>query len=244
MTRGRAATIHIFISGAIALIAVTLFLGVWYPPPFFHAAGADELTLLLVGVDVCAGPLLTLIVFRPGKRGLKLDLAVIALIQVFAFFYGSYVVLQSRPIFLVGDVDRFVLISANQITDADLAQGSQARFRVRSWTGPVLVMAEMPTDDKERTDIAFSALGGRDLQNLPRYYHEFMPLGAQLLERSKPLESLLTKPGAQDVLKYLPEGKAASDIRWLPLQARKTDLVMLMDATTAMPIKALAIDPW
>ena len=75
MSRWKAASIHCSISALVGLIVGFLLFGLWYPPPYFHAAGADELILLLVGVDLTLGPLLTLIVFRSGKRGLKFDLA-------------------------------------------------------------------------------------------------------------------------------------------------------------------------
>src|SRR3982751_1527004 len=108
MSRWKAAAIHLSISAAIAVIACALFFVVWYPGTYFHAAGADELVILLVGVDLAIGPLLTLIVFRSGKRGLRFDLTSIAIAQAVALMYGAHVVLQSRPIFLVAALDRFV----------------------------------------------------------------------------------------------------------------------------------------
>jgi hypothetical protein len=132
MTRWKAASIHLGISTLIGAVAAALMLGMWYPPPFFRAAGADELILLLVGVDLVIGPLLTLIVFRTGKRGLKFDLAAIGTFQAAALLYGLFVVLQARPVFLVAAVDRLVLVAANKISDADLAQGPEPRFRSRS----------------------------------------------------------------------------------------------------------------
>jgi hypothetical protein len=247
MTRWKAAAIHLSISAVIGCTALLLFLFIWYPPPYFGAAGADELTLLLVCVDLCIGPLLTLIVFRSGKWGLKFDLAAIAVAQLSALVYGCHVVLESRPVFLVGVLDRFVLVSANEISDADLADGQQPRFRKRSWTGPKLVIAEQPATEKERSDLAFSALDGRDLQNLPKYYRDFEPLGAQLLKRAKPLSSLYQKDSesAPLVKKTLGDRHLSeSNVRWLPLEARKRDMVMLVDATTADPVGALPIDPW
>src|SRR5262245_26907069 len=107
MTRWKAAAIHSSISAVIALLVGALLFGVWYPPPYFHAAGADELVLLLVGVDLGIGPLLTLIVFRSGKPGLRFDLWVIACAQTVALIYGLSIMLQSRPVFLVAAFDRF-----------------------------------------------------------------------------------------------------------------------------------------
>ena len=155
MSRWKAAAIHLSISFAIGLIVGALLLFVWYPRPFFHAAGADELVLLLVGVDLVLGPLLTLILFRSGKWGLKFDLAMIAILQSAALIYGLSIVLKARPVFLVAVVDRFSLISANDLDPADLAKGSQPEFRSLSLTGPRLVGARIPSTWQERNKVLF-----------------------------------------------------------------------------------------
>lgn len=247
MTRWKAAAIHLAISACIGAGAGLLLFNVWYPPPYFHAAGADELILLLVGVDLALGPLLTLIVFRSGKRGLKFDLAFIGFVQTVALVYGMSVVLASRPVFLVGAVDRFVLVAANEITDADLAQGSETLFRSRSWTGPVLVASTPPTDVKQHNDLVFSAFYGRDLPNIPKYYHRYEEAGEKLLATAKPLQALRdNKPQYFGLIEnwLAQSGRAQSSIVWVPVRARKADLVMLLDAKTAQPLQALAIDPW
>lgn len=247
MTRWKAASIHLCISATIGLVTGALMFGVWYPPPFFHAAGADELILLLVGVDLALGPLLTLVVFRTGKRGLKFDLIAIGTFQSVALVYGMSIVLQARPIFLVAAVDRLVVVAANEVSDADLAQGSEPRFRSRSWKGPQLVAARMPTNPIEKSDLAFSALAGRDLQNLPRYYCDYADGGRALLLRAKPLGQLLTKDAqsAPLVERWLREaGRSANSVVWIPIQASKADMVMLLDAQSAEPLHALTIDPW
>ena len=242
MSRWKAAAIHSSISVVVALVVGTLLLGVWYRPPYFHAAGADELVLLLVGVDLAIGPLLTLIVFRAGKRGLRFDLATIGVLQTVALIYGLSVILESRPIFLVGAVDRFVLVSANEISDEDLAAGSEEAFRQRSWTGPRLVAAVLPADPKERSDLMSLAFSGRDIQNLPKYYRSYASEGPNLLAKAKPLAALRNK---SDVDVWLEKtGRQESSVVWLPLQARKNDLVMLLDARDSQPLQALAIEPW
>ncbi len=154
---------------------------------------------------------------------------------------------NARPVFLVAAVDRLVLVSANEIKDADLAQGSEPRFRSRSWTGPRLVAAKMPTDPTERGDLAFSALAGRDLQNLPRYYCDYSEGGSSLLKKANTLEKLLRdKPQSRTVVEewLADSARPASSVVWVPLQASKADLVMLLDAQTASPLHAFAIDPW
>ena len=89
MSRWKASGIHLLLSAAIAVVVLTLMLMVWYPWPLFEAAGGSRLVFILVGVDVTLGPLITLVIFKSGKPGLKFDLTVIALVQLAA--------LVSRP---------------------------------------------------------------------------------------------------------------------------------------------------
>lgn len=247
ITRWKAASIHLSISAFIGVISGGLLFGVWYPSPLFHAAGADELILLLVGVDLCIGPLLTLLVFRQGKWGLKFDLAVIGVLQLAALIYGMHVVLEARPIFLAAVVDRIEVVAADEITDDDLAQGSEPEFRSRSWTGPRLVAVQMPKDEIERSDLAFSALNGRDAQNIPKYFRHYSEAGTTILKNAKSLDLLQAKHPEEfvqidDWLKQSQHRRES--LVWVPLEARKADQVMLVDAKTAEPVKAFAVDPW
>ena len=247
MSRWKAAAIHLSISATIGVLTLILLFGVWYPPPYFHAGGADELVLLLVGVDLTLGPLLTLVVFRSGKRGLKFDLALIGLMQAAALVYGMNVVLATRPIFLVAVPDRFVLVSANEITDADLALGSEERFRSRSWTGPRLVGVEFPTNLQERNDLVFAAAAGRDIQNQPRYFRDFGQRATTLIAHGKPLEQLRKRSAQADqtLSQWLASsGHDPASVLWMPLLARSTDLVALIDAKSGNLLGALPIEPW
>lgn len=247
MTRWKAAGIHLLISVCIAALVFGLLFWVWYPPPYFHAAGADELVMLLVGVDLALGPLLTLIVFRSGKKGLKLDLLVIGLVQSIALVYGLSVILESRPVFLVAAVDRFNLVSANQISDADLAEGHQDTFRRRSWTGPKLVAVKLPTDSKESMELALSGVDGKDVERMPSYYADYKSQTAALLTRAQALDKLPIKDAQQrqtvdDWLRT--HQRQRNEVVWLPVVARRKDLTMMLDPDTGMPLGAVDVTPW
>ena len=98
--RWQAAGTHLLICIAIAATVIAVMLGVWYPGPLFEAAGGTGMLYILVGVDVILGPLLTLIVFKSGKRGMKFDLTAIGLVQVAALIYGAHIVYLARPAFI------------------------------------------------------------------------------------------------------------------------------------------------
>ena len=247
MSRWKAAGIHVSISALIGLIAATLIFGVWYPRPYSHAAGADKLVVLLLGVDVVLGPLLTLIVFRAGKWGMRFDLTVIAIAQACAFLYGTSVVVRARPAFVVGNVDRFNLVVANDIDDEDYAKAVKPEFRGPPWTGPRLIGALPPTDVRERNKLVLAGPGGKDIDVLPQYYVDYADVAAALLHKAKPLDAL-TKQHAEAapiIESWLRDHhRTTADVVWLPLQAPRVSLTMLLDGTSGQPLDALQIDPW
>lgn len=247
MSRWKAATLHLSISMMIGLVTAALLLLVWYPPPLFHAAGADTLVLLLVSVDLGLGPLLTLVVFKSGKRGLKFDLSVIALAQAIALVYGLSVVLRARPVFIATAVDRLVVVTADELDPADLAKASKPEFRHLSLTGPILVGTRIPTDWRERNTVLFSSTAGKDIEEYPQYYIDYAQAAPKLLERAKPLDALPARDEAQRRLvaaALAKLGKHETDVVWVPMVARRANLVMLLDRHSGNPLKALLINPW
>jgi hypothetical protein len=246
MSRWKAAGIHLLISISIAVAIGVLFLFVWYPPPYLHAAGADELIVLLVGVDVAFGPLLTLIVFRSNKPSLKFDLTVIAIVQLVALVYGLNVVLQSRPVFLVAVADQIELVSANELEASDLAAGKKPEFQTLSWTGPRLVGAQLPADAEERSTVAFSAALGKDVQRYPKYYVDFSTIAKDLVAHARPVSELpIVDETSNQALEAAVKSAAIekSELLWVPLKTRRDLLTMLIRRSDGSPVKAIAVDP-
>lgn len=247
MSRWKAAAIHFLLSLLAGGLVFGLLFGLWFPPPYFHAAGADKLVLLLFGIDLTLGPLLTLIIFKSGKPGLKFDLTVIGLVQAAALVYGLHVITVTRPVFLVGAIDRFNLVSAKDIDPADLAEARHEAFRHLSWTGAQLVAAERPTDSAERTKLLFSGLEGKDIERLPKYFVPYAEQAQTLLQRAQPLDKLRphdTAASAEVDAWLARNGRNRADVVWLPVMARNASLTMMMDKQSGQPLGALDIDPW
>ncbi len=244
ISRWQAAGIHVGITVVVAILVSTLLFGIWYPPPYFGAGGADHLMIVLVSVDLTIGPLLTLIVFKSGKWGMRFDLWVIALLQVTALGYGLSVMAKSRPIFLVGNIDRFVLVPSNAIGDADIAKGHADEYRTRSWTGARLVGASIP-DEAARQKLISAAFAGLDIENFPEYYVPYRDVAQELVKHAKPLETLRKRAGASIVDDWLARNhRDPASVVWLPVVSRAYDLSMLVDRSTGQPLQAFPIDPW
>lgn len=120
LSRFKASFIHLLISAALVGSVFTVVFWAWYPSPAFEVAGASSIIVLLVVVDLVLGPLLTLVVFKQGKPGLKFDLTVIALVQLAALLYGSFTLYEERPYYLVFSVDRLEFVARKDIDESEL----------------------------------------------------------------------------------------------------------------------------
>lgn len=246
MNRWKAAGIHLSISVVLALLMLALLYFLWFPAPYFAAAGANRLILLLMGVDVCIGPLMTLLVVNRHKprKLLRLDLSIIGVLQAIAFGYGMYVIVDARPVFIVAEVDELVMVSSHQLADADLAKGTLPEFRKRSLTGPVLVGA-LPPKGVSSGDFALKVLEtGKDVDRLPQYYLPYDQAIDAVLKRAKPLASLHSATGAQrDYLDRLQAANPTQPLVVLPLQRGGDSYSAIMSPVTKRPVAVLAIDP-
>jgi hypothetical protein len=241
-SRWQAAGTHLLISILIAAVAIAVMLGVWYPGPLFEAAGGTGMLYILVGVDVILGPLLTLIVFKSGKRGMKFDLTMIGLVQVAALIYGAHIVFLARPAFMVFVKDRFELATAVELDPAELAAAKYPEFRSPGWTGPVLVATDMPTDPKERDRLINATMAGFDLQHFPRYYVPYAERTKQVLDKAETVARLrVSEPvSAKAVDAYLASsGVREDEVRVLLMRTRFAWIVVLLDPKTAQPLKML-----
>jgi len=247
MNRWKAASIHLSISLVLAAAVGLLLYFLWFPSPYFVAAGASKLIMLLMGVDIGIGPLLTFVVASPhkSKKLLKLDLSVIAAMQTIAFAYGIHVIAAARPVFVVAAGDRLVLILAEELNDADLAQGSEPAFRARSWTGPILVGALPPKGDEGMKVVEQALAGGKDIDQLPKFYVPYDEVVAKLMRHAKLLSQLKTANGYQHKqLEQLQEATEGEKLLALPLERGDEDYTAIMSPKTMRPILILPIDPW
>jgi hypothetical protein len=240
-TRWQAAGIHVSVSAAIGALALILMLLVWYPGELFRIAGGSTLIVILVGVDVVLGPLLTLVVFDPAKRLLKLDLALIASVQLAALVYGTWVMFEARPAYLVFVVDRIDVVTAVAADPAARAAARRDEFRGLNLGRPMLAAAPMPTDPDERNQVVAAAAGGVDLLLTPRYWVPYAEAKDQVLARARSLDDIrkvdpaTNGPALDAALAAL--GRPAESLRALGVKAKDGEAVMLIDAASGQPVE-------
>jgi hypothetical protein len=247
-SRLRAALVHFLICLCIAAAVLLLMLQFWYPHPYFEASGALRLALIVIGVDVVVGPVLTFVVFKRGKKKLKFDLSVIAALQLTALAYGIHVVYVARPVFLVFAIDQFEIVAANDVDPDSLAKVRDRPFGTLSLTGPTLVGAQIPQDQKEKERILLSTLRtGRDLAQMPQYYLPYEQLKLGAAARAKPLEHLRKRHPEAEAQLHAAEQRARDrsiELAYLPVVGRMRDLTALVDRRTGELFELVQVDPW
>lgn len=249
LNRWKASAIHLCLSALIALTVVTIMLLVWYPPPYFNAMGGQGLLKILVGVDVTLGPLLTLIIFNPKKKSLRFDLSVIAAVQIAALAYGVFIMFEARPVYTAFATDRFDIVSANELDQADLDAGPP-QYRELPLTGPRVVGIRYPDKEKnpeEWNKLVFTAASGKDVPQFPKYYVPYPDVAADVLKKAKPLAALVekkpeTKAAVQSFVTG--SGRAESGLVYVPLMGRGEAMTAVLDAQDAKIIGYLSIDPY
>ena len=222
---------HLLVSLLVAVVSLLVVFGVWYPSPLDAGLGVASIFMLLLCIDVVIGPLLTLVVARQGKKTLKADLAVIALLQVTALAYGLYTVAQGRPVWLVYDHNRFEVVQAYEAVTAAAAPDAPPL----TFTGPQ--WAAVTADP--------AATANRDAflqQAFLRGYGADAGRNAQAGAHAVPLAVLqkFNDPAQVDAL--LRPYPAATG--YIPMIAKEKTLVVLVNKADGLPIAIVDLRPW
>jgi hypothetical protein len=239
-SRWAASGIHLFLSILIAAAVVAAMLFLWYPTPYFQAMGGSGLLMLVVGVDVVLGPLITLIVFNPKKKSLKTDLICVAFVQFAALVYGVSMMFQARPVYTVFNKDRFDAVIAADMNAVETAKVTDAAYKSLSLAGPQLVAMEVPTDMDEVRRMLFS---GIDSRAFSQHYVSYESKAKAAANASQSFtQTQKNNPASAEKLKTFLTSKSLDETKvgFLPLYTRNEDMTVVLDRETG---KILAIAP-
>ncbi|OFK89967.1 MULTISPECIES: hypothetical protein [unclassified Eikenella] len=222
----RLASFHLLGSAVLAGLAAWLVIKFLYPYPYSEMLGGLHLLLLIVGVDVVCGPLLTLILASPKKsrRDTCLDFALITVIQLGALSYGIHAVYLARPVYYAFDHDRFAVVTAAQLSDEDLAKAPENMRSLPLYGVEQISLATIPKEEMQ--DSVLLSLGGIEPVARPNLW---LPLdatkeAADVRAAMKPVGHLIQyRPAQQAIIKQkvteinLPE----ADMYYLPFTSDK-----------------------
>jgi len=167
--------LHLLASATVlTLVLGSLYAG-WYRSPGWYLSDALNVVVMLAGVDLALGPLLTAVVAQPGKprRTLRRDIAIIVAVQLCALAYGTFSLWQGRPLYYAFSENVLQLVQAYDINADDLkvARAQRTPLLPHWYSLPRWIWAPLPQDPQERARIVGSAIsGGDDVISLPSHY--------------------------------------------------------------------------
>jgi len=233
MTRYTAFAIHL----ATSLLVVGVLLGIsilsWFPSPLFEIDGGWSGLRLVALVDLVLGPLLTLIVFRAGKPGLKVDMGIIASVQIIALSYGVWTLHENRPVLLVYADDLIKPVPASVVQDIDPQGRLLGRFGDEF---PIKLAIPIPTDPEESSSYVLE----RVFSKTPLHLHidDYVRLSEwwpEVTADSLNIEKYAArKPEWQQALAHsLADLKRPVDeLVFLPIKGRKKSGIIIAEATS------------
>jgi hypothetical protein len=209
--------------------------------------GGLKLFILITGIDLALGPLVSLVIYdsRKSRRALVFDYSVVAIIQVAALAYGVYSVSQARPAYVAFVKDRLEVIAAGEIAEQDWLEAKGSTYASAPNYGPELVATHVkPADSNDALD---GGLQGRDVGVRPKFYVDYDSKLDTIKSQVKPLSALEQRhpESATLVVKSLRNlGLPADDLGWLPVRHSRGFWTALVDRRSGYPVKYLPIDPY
>lgn len=233
---------HLLISLAIAFFVMGFVFLVWYPSPLATAVGVTHIFLMLLVVDVILGPLLGLLVYKEGKKTLKIDLTVVILIQIAALCYGLYSIAQARPVWIAFNNDKFELVRSNEIKTSQAKQ-VQLEFQTPTWLRAKFVgIKQADTPEEQQIEQMGAMLNGISLAQYPERYIPLEQVKSQIINKTHNLSELdkwNSHKGVQNTLKLYPEATA-----WLALETYGVPMVVLVNKEKGEVVKIVDLRPW
>jgi len=233
MQKIKAALLHFSLSLLVFGLVMALLVLHWYPLPYFWAEGAWQGVRIAAVVDVVLGPLLTLIVYRQGKKSLKLDLGLIALVQIAALLWGLYSIYQVRPMFVVfgniagqGELHTVIL---DQIKDTAKSPDMLVDLGKNNPLTPPLVFVSLPSDRKTLYKLMLSEVYFKQADRYQRYSDDNLNAVLETGLRRKFFDGLKAKE-KQEFERFLVKHNGRfDDYSFVPLHCRFEALILIFD---------------
>lgn len=215
----KAAALHLVASIIIISIAVGCLIFWFFPYPFLAVDDISGALKIIASVDICLGPLLTLLLYKPGKKGLWFDLVCIAIFQLSALSFGTWAIYDSRPAYLIFYGDSFYLANHKQIDQSQLTDES---LRVGKLGRPQVVATVIQGTSSDRIALAMASIG----EGVPVHFNaQFFQTFSSI--ESEQLKLLALKPSG---IASIPLGyKNDQQYAAYHIVSSKKDLVAVVD---------------
>lgn len=233
---------HLLISLFIASASFFLIFYVWYPDPLQKALGVGELVVMMLIIDVILGPILTLIIAKQGKKSLKMDLTVIAVVQLIALLYGLYSIDKGRPVAIAFDINRFELVQKHMII-GDEHKAILQQYKDNQAKNIPIVAVRPAKDEKEYIERMNNELERNLLSSAnPTLYETIKQNFVIIQKNSKPIQDLTKFNDKQLVETTLASYPTADSFALITASAK--NMTVLIDSKNQQVLGVVDLRPW
>src|SRR5262249_2943071 len=104
------------------------------------------------------------------------------------------------------------------------------------------VYSDYPTDDKQRNEVTWAAVSGRDMETFPQFFTPYEQRRQEVLKAAWTLAKVRElEPAESKIVDAFvkQEGLKEDEVRYVRLKARRAWIAVLIDAKTAQPLKMI-----
>lgn len=224
----------------IITILLPLYL-LWYPYPLNLSLNINKLIFIILSVNFFISLIFTYLFYNPNRKDNKINMIIVSVIQVLAFFVGFYFFTMIRPAWLVQHQEKIYIVQPSSVIYPENLNIIEKLIR-ESWSGPVLRTVKFSKILSEQQIQLVQSTSGEGIEYQPLNYKKFDNRFA--LEYAKPvplLHKFNTSKELNDILKDV----SSKNYMWLPLRStvNGNDMVVLINNKGEL-IKIVALKPW
>ena len=231
--------IHLLISTLVAAVAAWLIFRIWYPFPFWALLAVGPIFGLAVVADVVCGPLVTAVLANPAKsvKERVVDFSLVGVLQLAALAWAIHTVYVVRPVAVVFEVDRFVVVSANEVMISELEKSAVPVSRLPMFSRLMMGTRGHRADDDFLQSVEMS-LAGLGPAMRPSWWVPYSQVQDQVMKRMRPVAQLTqARPAAAlEIQKAIhAAGLPAEQLWFLPFtSSTNKDWVVLLNQQQEM----------
>jgi hypothetical protein len=239
--RLKAFGLHLLGSASVlALILGALYFG-WYRWPGWYLTDVSRVVMVMIGVDVVIGPLLTFVIANKKKprRELKRDIGMIVAAQLCALLYGSVSLWNGRPLYYAFSETVLQEVQAYDIDsrEADIGRRQNPALAPHWYSTPRWIWAPLPEDADQRQKIMTEAvMGGDDVISMPKYFKPWengLPALRSQLKKVDDVAYFEKSEKARFKERMKAVGIPTDELNAIPLTGRGHPLLAVVDPATA-----------
>lgn len=222
----KAGGIHFLLSLVVISAYLAIVFLLWYPEPFATLEKVTDAARVVIGVDLVIGPLLTFLLYKKGKPGLRFDLTMVVVLQLSALSWGIHITYSQRPVYVAYAEQLFSVVAASDLqgkrpTDHALAS--------TGWGDQKMVFVDLPENPQDKLKVIMNA---KNLYAMVDHYHplkdrldEVLKGAVDMSDRIK--EAPEMKPSYEQWLKE--HGGDEKPYAFVPIEGRKGMAFIVLD---------------